>query len=84
MLCVYINRFWIGGSVAERLHSEIGRKAKACEVLQLITCHGTSGVLGANRRHLWFTVGAWTDALDAAGAANHLLGKRKSGVRRFG
>ena len=84
MLGVDINRFWIGGSVAERLHGEVGRKTKACEVLQLITCHGASRVLGANRRHLWFTVGTRTDTLDAAGTTNHLLGKRKPGVCGFG
>ena len=84
VLSIDINRFRIGGSMAERLHGEVGRKAKAREVLQLITRHGASGVLGADCRHLWFTVGARPDTLYAAGAANHFLGKRKSGVCGFG
>ena len=67
--------------MAEGLHHQVGGEAEAGEVLQLVAGHRAGGVLGADRGHLRFAVGAGTDALaigQAAGAADHLLRQREA------
>src|SRR5690625_7612109 len=71
--------------MTERLHNQVGRKAQTSQILELITCHWTSGVLAADCRHEWLTVGTWTYALSlwqATGPAHHFLcqGKALAGV----
>mmetsp|Transcript_22464 Transcript_22464/g.56775 ORF Transcript_22464/g.56775 Transcript_22464/m.56775 type:complete len:212 (+) Transcript_22464:2214-2849(+) len=40
-----VDRFWVGGRVAEALHHEVGGEAQARQVLQLVPRHRTRGVL---------------------------------------
>ncbi len=66
----------IGRSVAERLHHQVGGEAQASQILEFVTGHGASGVLGTHGGHLRLAVGAWANALafrQATRTADHLL-----------
>src|SRR5690606_18820227 len=69
----HVYRLRIGCSVTERLHHQIGGEAKAGQVFQFVTGHGTSGVLRAYSGHLGFAIGARTNAFNATGLTNHFL-----------
>src|SRR5690606_17112555 len=71
-----VDRLRIGRGVAEGLHHQVSGEAEASQVLQLVTSHRASGVLGTDGGHLRFAVSARTYALafrQAAGATDHLL-----------
>ncbi len=68
-----VDRPRVRGGVTERLHDEIGGKAQAGQLLQLVAGHRAGGVLAADGGHLRLAVGARAYALDTAGAADHLL-----------
>ena len=72
---LHIHRLGISGGVTEGLHHQLGREAQTGQILQLITGHGASGILGADCGHLGLTVGARTNAGHATGLAHHLLGQ---------
>eukprot|EP00754_Rhynchopus_humris_P015091 Rhum_TRINITY_DN14425_c20_g1::Rhum_TRINITY_DN14425_c20_g1_i1::g.90169::m.90169 len=79
---LHVDRLRVRGRVAERLHHKVGGEAEAGQVLQLVTGHGTRGVLRSHRRHLRLAVHARADTGKAAGLADHLLGKRVALVAR--
>eukprot|EP00051_Salpingoeca_urceolata_P026859 m.479023 g.479023 ORF g.479023 m.479023 type:complete len:993 (-) comp21304_c0_seq1:94-3072(-) len=75
VVSVNVHGLGVCGSVAKRLHDKVGLKAKAGKILELVTGHRASGVLGSDGGHLGFAVLAGDDAVDAAGGSDHLLGK---------
>ena len=75
VLGIDIHRLGVGRGVAERLHGQVGGKAQAGQVFQLVPGHRAGGILGADGGHQWLAVGARADALGAAGPAHHFLGQ---------
>ena len=76
-----VDKFGVGGGVAEGLHHQVSRETEAGEILQFVAGHGAGGVLASDRGHLRFAVGTRADALalgEAAGAADHLLRQREA------
>ncbi len=72
---LHVDGLGISRGVAEGLHGQVGGEAEAGQVFQLVAGHRARGVLGADRGHLGFAVGARADALHAARLAHHLLGQ---------
>ena len=62
--------------MAEGLHHQIGGEAEAGQILEFVAGHRAGGVLRTDGGHLRLAVGSRTDAGDAAGLADHLLGQR--------
>ena len=83
MLGVNIDWFRISGSMAKRLHHQIRGKAEAGKIFQLISSHRPRRVLGADRGHFRFAVGAGTNAFDPTGLPDHFLGQRITFIRGF-
>ena len=71
-----VGRLRVGGGVAEGLHEHRGEELQAGQFLQLVGRHRAGGVLRADGGHGGLAGGAGEDTLDAAGAADHLLGQR--------
>ncbi len=71
-----VGRFRVSCGVAERLHEHRRQELEAGEFFQLVSGHGTGGVLGTDGGHLRLASGTREDAGDAAGLAYHLLRKR--------
>ena len=71
-----VDQLRIGGGVAEGLHHQIGGEAEAGQILEFVAGHRAGGVLRTDGGHLRLAVGSRTDAGDAAGLADHLLGQR--------
>mmetsp|Transcript_6402 Transcript_6402/g.11708 ORF Transcript_6402/g.11708 Transcript_6402/m.11708 type:complete len:239 (-) Transcript_6402:808-1524(-) len=65
----------VGGGVAERLHGQVCREAKASQILELVTGHGPCGVLGAYGAHGWLAVGSGNHARNPTSLTHQLLGK---------
>ena len=68
---------WLGVSrgVAEALHHQISREAKAGQLFHLIAGHRPCGVLTADAGHQRLAAGARSNAGQTAGPAHHLLGQ---------
>ena len=84
VLGIDINGFGIGRRMAERLHGEVCREAQAGQILQLVSCHGASGVLRADGGHTRLTVGARQNTIHAASAPHYFLRQRVTFVRGLG
>ena len=80
----HIDRLGIGGRVAETLHDEVGREAQTGQTLELVTGHGSGGVLRTNRRHGGLAVLSGNDSVNFAGPADHLLRQGESGGSHVG
>ncbi len=73
MMSLNVHRFRICGSMAERLHHQVGRKAQASQILQFVPSHRAGGILGTNGGHSRFAIGSGANTLDTTGLTNHLL-----------
>ena len=81
---LHVHGFGVGCGVAERLHHQIGAKAQASQVFELVTRHRAGGVLGAHRGHTRLAIRAGAHAL-AFGqthcASDHFLRQGETGLR---
>mmetsp|Transcript_4487 Transcript_4487/g.9608 ORF Transcript_4487/g.9608 Transcript_4487/m.9608 type:complete len:582 (-) Transcript_4487:123-1868(-) len=70
-----VNRLRVGGGVAEGLHDKVSLETEAGKILELITGHGSGGILGTDGGHEGLTVVVGKNTRETAGLTDHLLGK---------
>ena len=74
----HIDRFRVRCRVTERLHHEICRESKTCQIFQLISCHRARGILRTHSCHTRLTVLSGNNTLNTTCLSDHLLSKRVS------